>query len=63
LSANVSFTTACGVHHGWQVLHVAYERMLADPVFECERIAGFLGTGFDAAAAAAAVDPTQRRFR
>jgi len=48
---------------GWQVLHVAYERMLADPVHECERIAGFLGTGFDAAAAATAVDPTQRRFR
>ena len=48
---------------GWQVLHVAYERMLADPVHECERIAGFLGTGFDAVAAATAVDPTQRRFR
>jgi hypothetical protein len=45
----------------WQVLHVAYERMLADPLGECRRIAGFLGSGFDVAAAAAAVDPSQRR--
>ena len=45
----------------WQVLHVSYERMLANPLGECRRIAEFLGDGFDAAAAAAAVDPSQRR--
>ena len=47
---------------GWHVLHVSYERMLADPVGECRRIAAFLGAGFDVAAAAAAVDPSQRRY-
>ena len=45
----------------WKVLHVAYERMLADPLSECHRIAVFLGSGFDVTAAAAAVDPSQRR--
>ncbi|MGI9177183.1 MAG: alkaline phosphatase family protein, partial [Pirellulales bacterium] len=35
----------------WQVLHVAYERMLADPAGECQRIGEFLGPRFSAAAA------------
>jgi len=46
----------------WQVLHVSYERMLADPEGECRRIGRFLAAPFDAAAAATAVDASQRRF-
>jgi len=46
----------------WRLLHVAYEKMLADPAGECRRLAAFLGEGFDAAAAAAGIDPAQRRF-
>ena len=51
-------TPSCATY----VLHVSYERMLADPLGECRRIAAFLGAGFDVAAAAAAVDPSQRRY-
>lgn len=47
---------------GWRVLHVAYERMLADPEGECRRIAAFLGRRFDAAAGARGIDASQRRF-
>ena len=46
----------------WRVLHVSYERMLADPEGECRRIGAFLGGRFDAAAAAKGVDASQRRF-
>ncbi|MFM7074874.1 MAG: alkaline phosphatase family protein [Planctomycetaceae bacterium] len=46
----------------WQVLHVSYERMLADPEGECRRIGRFLAAPFDAAAAATAVEASQRRF-
>ena len=31
----------------WQVLHVAYENMLADPAGECRRIGEFFGNGSD----------------
>ena len=46
----------------WRVLHVSYERMLADPAGECRRIGVFLGDRFDADRAAAGVDRSQRRF-
>ena len=46
----------------WKTLHLSFEAMLADPVGQCARIAAFLGPRFDAALAAAAVDPAQRRF-
>ena len=46
----------------WRVLHVAYEQMLAEPERECRRVAEFLGTNFDALAAATRVDASQRRF-
>ena len=46
----------------WHVLHVAYETILADPVGQCARLAGFLGPHFDARRAASAIDATQRRF-
>jgi hypothetical protein len=46
----------------WQVLHVAYENMLADPAGECRWIGEFFGTEFDWSAAARGVDATQRRF-
>jgi predicted AlkP superfamily phosphohydrolase/phosphomutase/tetratricopeptide (TPR) repeat protein len=51
-----------------RVLDVAYHAALADPRAAAERLAEFLGTGwegapFDAAAAAAAVEPALRRHR
>jgi len=46
----------------WHTLHVSYEMMLADPAGQCARLAGFLGSSFQARGAAAAVDPSQRRF-
>ena len=46
----------------WQVLHVGYENMLADPAGECRRISAFLGNAFDWNAAARGVDASQRRF-
>lgn len=46
----------------WRVLHVSYEKMLADPEGECRRIGAFLGDRFDATAAAGGVDAAQRRF-
>ena len=46
----------------WHALHVSYEAMLADPADQCARLANFLGPHFDAQRAAAAVDPSQKRF-
>jgi hypothetical protein len=46
----------------WKTLHVSFGAMLADPAGQCARIAAFLGPRFDAATAAKAVDPAQRRF-
>jgi hypothetical protein len=46
----------------WHALHVSYETMLADPAGQCARLASFLGPRFDARRAAAAIDPSQRRF-
>jgi hypothetical protein len=47
---------------GFQVLHVSFEAMLADPVSQCARLAAFLGLRFNPVPAAAAIDPAQRRF-
>lgn len=46
----------------WRVLHVSYERMLADPEGECRRLGIFLGDRFDPVAAVAGIDAAQRRF-
>ena len=46
----------------WRALHISYEAMLADPAGQCARLASFLGPNFNAQQAAAAVDPSQRRF-
>ncbi|MFM7842762.1 MAG: sulfotransferase domain-containing protein, partial [Planctomycetota bacterium] len=46
----------------WQILHLSYESMLADPAGQCARIAQFLGASFSPIPAAAAVDAAQRRF-
>ena len=46
----------------WRALHVAYETMLADPSGQCARLASFLGPHFDTQRAAAAVDPSQKRY-
>jgi len=45
------------------VLDVKYLDVLADPSEVAERIAAFLGEGFDASRAAAAVDPSLRHER
>jgi len=46
----------------WHILHVSYETMLADPTGECVRLAQFLGSHFNPIQAAAAVDPSLKRF-
>ena len=46
----------------WNILHVAYETVLAEPVGQCARLADFLGPDFDASQATSAIDSTQRRF-
>jgi hypothetical protein len=48
---------ADGVH----VLAMQYAKVLEDPATAADRLAGFLGTPFDRAAAAAGVDPGLRR--